>query len=749
MSFRNVFAHAVAVGLLAGLSVPMFVVSVPLFAAEGTIAADDSKNSQPKTASRSVTGAARKSTSLSAPLATRKPKTLSDHGVQRQDPYYWLRERENPDVIAYLDAENDYTDAMLQDLGTLEETLFEEMKSRIKEDDASVPYEDNGYVYYTRFEEGQQYPIYCRKKIGEDREQVTLDVNELCRDQPYCSVVGVSVSPDSQRLVFGIDTTGRRKYTLRFKDLKSGKWLDSSITDVAGSAVWAADSKTVFFTRRDPQTLRAYRVLRYRVGDPVDQATLVFEETDEEFSCGVGRTRSKAFIVIRSNQTLSTESRFLAADDPTGDFQVFLPRRPDHEYSINHIGDHFYVTSNQDAPNFRLLRTPQAKIAETHWEEVIPHRDDVLLQGVTLFDEFLVASERSEAQTRLRVMSRQATSGDGKPLDYFVPVEEDAYVIRSAATPDPNTSRLRYSYTSLTTPSSVYEFDMESRQTKLLKRQPVLGDFDPERYTTRRLWATARDGVRVPVTVVHRKDTPIDGTAPCLQYGYGSYGSSMDPRFSSTTLSLLDRGFVYAIAHIRGGQEMGRKWYDDGKLLRKRNTFNDFIDVGKFLVAQKFAAKDKLFCRGGSAGGLLIGAVINMAPGQYAGAIADVPFVDVVTTMLDETIPLTTFEYDEWGNPNEKEYFDYMLSYSPYDQVTAQDYPPLLVTTGLHDSQVQYWEPAKWVAKLRVTKTDTNPLLLKTNMDAGHGGASGRFNSLKLVATRYAFLIDLAGAKQQ
>jgi oligopeptidase B len=672
------------------------------------------------------------------PTAPVKPKTLETHGIERADNYYWLRERENPEVISYLNAENEYTKAMLADVKSLEEDLFEEIKSRIKQDDSSVPYTDRGYVYYTRFEAGKQYPIYCRKLDTDNAtEQIMLNVNVLAEGHSFCSVAGFQVSPDNQLASFAVDFTGRRKYKLKFKNLETGELLDDEIENVTGGSVWAKDNKTVFYTRKDPVTLRAYLVLRHELGSSLDDDVVVFEEEDEEFSCGVSRSRSRDFIMINSQQTLSTETRYLAADDPKGEFKLFSPRQKDHEYSVDHLGDKFFIRSNLDAKNFRLLTADPSALRQSQWKELIPHRDDVLLQRFSLFDDYLVLSERKNGLVQLRII------GDGN--DYYLPFDEPAYVASATPTPNPDTTKLRFTYTSLTTPNSTLEFDMRTKSRKLLKQQPVMGDFDSKNYRTERLWATARDGVKVPVSVVYHKDTKIDGTAPCLEYGYGSYGASMDPRFNSALLSLLDRGFVYAIAHIRGGQEMGRQWYEDGKLLNKINTFNDFIDVGKFLVEQKYAAPDQLYCRGGSAGGLLIGAVINLAPELYHGAIADVPFVDVVTTMLDDSIPLTTFEYDEWGNPNDKQSFEYMLSYSPYDQVKSVRYPHLLVTTGLHDSQVQYFEPAKWVAKMRAMKQGDNFLLLKTNMEAGHGGASGRFDRFKEVATRYAFLLKLAG----
>ena len=677
------------------------------------------------------------------PVAKRVPMKLEKHGHVRVDDYYWLRERENPDVTSYLNQENEYTKAMMADYKELEEKLFEETKGRIKQDDSSVPYTYNGYVYYTRYEEGGQYPIYCRKPDKPDaEEQIMLDVNELAEGKTFCSVSGVRVSEDNKLLAFGTDYVGRRKYDLRFKNLDTGEMLDDVLENVSGSCVWANDNKTVFYTRKDPQTLRAYLIMRHKLGTSPDRDTVAFEETDEEFSCGVRKSRSRKFIFIGSRQTLSTETRFLDADNPDGEFTVFLARQPDHEYSINHLNGRFYIRTNNEAENFRLMSASEQNYARDDWKEEIPHRPDVYLQSYSLFDDFLVVSERKEGLVQLRIMKH------GGDSDLYLPFDEAAYVARATPTPEASTDWLRFAYTSLTTPNSVYQYNMKTGEKQLLKQDEVLGGFDSKNYRTERHWATARDGTKVPVSIVYHKDTKIDGTAPCLQYGYGSYGASMDPRFNSTALNLLDRGFVYAIAHIRGGQEMGRQWYEKGKLFHKINTFTDFIDVGKFLIAKKYADPKRLYARGGSAGGLLMGAVINLAPELYHGVVADVPFVDVVTTMLDDTIPLTTFEYDEWGNPNEKDYYDYMLSYSPYDNVSAVNYPHMLVTTGLHDSQVQYWEPAKWIAKLRVEKTDDNMLLLKTNMEAGHGGASGRFNRFKEIAFRHAFLLKLAGIKE-
>lgn len=678
-----------------------------------------------------------------APRATEKPFEITTHGHTRVDEYYWLRERENTEVINYLNAENEYTKLKMSDVQPLEKQLFEETVARIKQDDQSVPYSDRGYIYYSRFEKGQQYPIYCRKRdAGESQEEIMLDVNELAKGKSFCSVGALEISPDNQLLAYCVDFVGRRKFNLMVKDLESGKMLPDIVENVTGSVEWANDNKTLFYLKKDPQTLRSYLVRRHTLGEPADQDTDVYEETDEEFNCFMGKSRSRKYILLYCSQTLSSEVRILPVDNPGGDFEVFYPRQANHEYGIDHINDTFFVRSNDEAENFRLFQVKENDRDRGKWKEVIPNRDDVYLSGFELFNDKLVVSERKNALTQIRIRDYDGSE------DKYLPFKEAAYVASPAATPDSTTDWLRYRYTSLTTPGSVYEYNMKTGETKLLKQDPVLGEFNSENYVTDRLWATARDGVKVPVTIVHHKDTQMDGTAPCLEYGYGSYGASMDPRFNSTLLNLLDRGFVYAIAHIRGGQEMGRQWYENGKLYKKINTFTDFIDVGKFLVEKKFADPERLYARGGSAGGLLMGAVINMAPELYHGVVADVPFVDVVTTMLDDSIPLTTFEYDEWGNPNEKSYYEYMLSYSPYDNLKSVEYPNLLVTTGLHDSQVQYWEPAKWVARLRKVHKGDNLILLKTNMEAGHGGASGRFDRYKEVAFRHAFLLKMAGINE-
>ncbi|MGF1578597.1 MAG: S9 family peptidase [Gemmataceae bacterium] len=677
------------------------------------------------------------------PQAKRKPHRLEKHGDVRIDPYYWLRERKNLAVLKYLRDENAYTEAMMKKDEPLAKKLFEEAKARIKQDDASAPYRKDGFWYYTRFEEGQQYPVYCRSK-DKDRseEEVLLNVNALAKGKKFCSVRGTQVSFERNRLAFAVDYVGRRKYTLRFKDLETGKLLPDAIPNVTGNYAWANDNRTIFYTRQDPETLRSFQVYRHELGTKPSGDKLVYEEKDPTFRCFVFKTRSDRFVMIGCDQSVSTEYRFLEASKPQGTFRVIQPRERNLEYSVEHLGDHFFIRTNWKAKNFRLMKAPVKSPEKTNWKEVVPHRKSVFLQQAMPFESFLVLQERRDGLTHIRIQSWK--SKKSHDLDFGEP----AYAARLGMNPETNTKVLRFNYTSLTTPSSVYDYDMRTRKKNLVKRTPVLGGFDPKNYVTDRLWATARDGTKVPVSLVYRKGTKIDGSAPLLLYGYGSYGASREPTFLSTRLNLLDRGFVYAIAHIRGGQEMGRQWYENGKLLKKKNTFTDFIDVAEHLIKHKYADPKRIFARGGSAGGLLMGAVLNMRPDLFTGVVADVPFVDVVTTMLDDTIPLTTSEYDEWGNPNVKKYYDYMLSYSPYDNVRKTDYPHILVTTGLHDSQVQYWEPAKWVARLRYRKTDDRMLLLKTNMAAGHGGASGRFERLREVAFRQAFLLRIAGIRE-
>jgi oligopeptidase B len=674
------------------------------------------------------------------PSAVMRPETLSIHGHDRVDEYFWLRERENPEVIRYLEEENEYTEAVMAHTAGLRDTLYREIVSRIDQSDSSVPVRDGGWLYYTRYEEGQQYPIFARRRGSMDApEEILIDANALAEGHGYFSVGASSVSPDGNVLAFSVDTVGRRFYNLRFRDLRSGELLPETIGSITSNVAWANDNRTVFYTRQDPNTLRAYQIYRHTVGTDPTADVLVYQENDSTFSSYVFRTKSDQYLMVVSGQTLSTEYRYLDANDPSGELRVFLPRERNHEYAVDHFGDHFYVVTNEGgARNFKLMRTPVTATGRDSWQEVLPHRDDVLLQDIEVFRDHLVVTERRDGLIQLRI---RPWSGEG---EHYIDFGEAAYLAYVGANPEYDTRTLRFGYTSMTTPSSTYDYDMETRERTLLKREAVLGGFDPEDYVTERLYATARDGTRVPVSIVYRRGIERDGSNPLLLYGYGSYGASRDATFSSARLSLLDRGFVYALAHIRGGQEMGRSWYDEGKLLSKINTFTDFIDVGEHLVDAGYTSPDRMYAQGGSAGGLLIGAVINLRPDLFDGVIAAVPFVDVVTTMLDASIPLTTFEYDEWGNPNDPAYYEYMLSYSPYDNVSAQDYPHTLVTTGLHDSQVQYWEPAKWVARLRAMKTDDNRLLLKTNMEAGHGGASGRYRQYEDTAFQWAFLIDLA-----
>ena len=674
------------------------------------------------------------------PMAKVDPVELEKHGDIRVDNYYWLNERENPDVIAYLEAENAYTEAVMAHTKDLEEMLFQEIKGRIKQTDESVPYRLDDFYYYSRYEEGKEYPIYCRKKGSLDaQEQIMLDVNVLAEEHEFFSVRGRRVSSGQNILAYAVDSIGRRIYTIQFKNLDTGEVLGDAIPEVTGGMAWANDNKTLFYTKQDPTTLRSYRIYKHILGTDASTDKLVYEETDDEFSCYVWKTKSKKFVMIGSFQTLSSEFRYLAADDPEGEFTVFLPRESDHEYSVDHYKDKFYIRTNWEAKNFRLMETSLGKTDKSNWKVVIPHRDDVLLSSFEIFEDFLVVQERENglAQIRIRQWSGEA--------EHYLDFGEPAYLAYISTNPEFKTTLLRYGYTSMTTPNSIFDYDMVTREKTLKKQDEVLGGFDADDYKTERLYAKARDGVKIPISLVYLKGTKMTGDNPLLLYGYGSYGYSMDARFSASRLSLLDRGFVYAIAHVRGGEEMGRWWYEDGKLLKKKNTFTDFIDCAEYLIEEGYTNSDKLFAAGGSAGGLLMGAVYNMRPHLFKGVVAVVPFVDVVTTMLDESIPLTTGEFDEWGDPNEKEYYDYMLSYSPYDNVEAKDYSNLLVMTSLHDSQVQYFEPAKWVAKLRVMKTGDSLLLLKTNMDAGHGGASGRFKRYRDTAFQYAFLLYLAG----
>jgi oligopeptidase B len=678
------------------------------------------------------------------PKADKVEKHLEKHGDVRVDNYYWLNDKDDDEVIDYLERENDYYEKMTAHTKDFQKDLFEEMKSRIKEDDESVPYKLNGYYYITRFEKGKDYPIYTRKKESLDaKEEILFNVNEMAEGYSYYNLSGMSISPDNKLISFGVDTLSRRKYIIHIKNLETGKVYEEKIPLTTGGSTWANDNKTLFYTRKDEQTLRADRIYKHVLGTNSKKDELVYTEKDETFGTFVYKTKSRKFLVIGSYSTLTSEYRILSADTPNEKFNLFQERERGLEYNISHFGKDFYILTNKDkAINFKLMKTSEVKTTKEHWEEVIPHRKDVLLEGIDIFKEYLVVNERNNGLNKIHI----------KPWDnsesHYLPFNTETYTAYTTQNPEFDTKTLRYSYPPLTTPSSLLDYNMETKEQVVLKETEVLGGkFDKNNYDSKRLWATAEDGTKVPLTMVYKRGIKMDGSNPLLLYAYGSYGSTIDPYFSSIRLSLLDRGFIYAIAHVRGGEYLGRNWYDDGKLLQKKNTFTDFIDVSKFLIEEKYTSKDHLYAYGGSAGGLLMGAIVNMAPELYNGVIAAVPFVDVVTTMLDDSIPLTTGEYDEWGNPNDKEYYDYIKSYSPYDNVEAKKYPNMLVTTGLHDSQVQYWEPAKWVAKLRELKKDKNSLLLHTNMDAGHGGASGRFEALKEVAIDYAFILDLEGIK--
>jgi len=697
-------------------------------------------------------------TNINPPVAKKIAKETITYGDTIIDNYFWMRlsdaqkeadsaDAQTQDVLDNLNAENDYTEKVMAHTKDFQTKLFDEIVGRIKQTDQSVPVKVNGYWYYSRFEEGFDYGLHCRsltKPAKEDGkavdEEIMLNGPELAKGHDYFAIAGKSVSNDNALLVYGVDTVSRREYTLFFKNLKTGKLLADKIENTTGGATWANDNKTIFYTRKDPVTLRSHKIYKHVLGTDAAKDELVFEEKDETYGCFVYKTKSRKFLIIGSYQTLSNEYRYLDADTPNGEWKVIQPRERDLEYGVAHYGDDFYIVTNYKAKNFRLMKTPINATTKEHWQEVIPHRDDVLLEDIEIFKDYLVVGERKNGQTELRVIKWSDKS------EYYIQFPDPAYLAYTGANPEFDTKILRLGYTSMTTPNSTYDYNMATKEKELLKQQEVVDDnFSPDNYVSERLFATVRDGVKVPISLVYKKGLKKDGKAPLLLYGYGSYGSTMDPYFSSVRLSLLDRGFVFAIAHIRGGQEMGRQWYEDGKLLKKKNTFYDFIDCGEFLIKENFTSNEHLYAMGGSAGGLLMGAVANMRPDLWNGIVAGVPFVDVINTMLDETIPLTTGEFDEWGNPKIKEYYDYIKSYSPYDNVEAKDYPNILVTTGFWDSQVQYWEPEKWVAKLRDLKTDNNRLIMYCNMDVGHGGASGRFERYKETALEYAFLLDLEG----
>ena len=688
---------------------------------------------------------------IKPPVATKIPTEIETHGDIRIDNYFWMRlsdeqknakikDEQTTKVLDFLNAENDYYNQITAHTNDFQSSLFEEMKSRIKEDDESVPYKKNGYFYITKYEKGQQYPIYTRKKESLDAEEALLfNVNELAEGHDYFQLGGLNVSPNNELVAFSVDTISRRQYVLHIKNLKTGKVYDDVITNTNGGSVWANDNKTLFYTKKDPVSLRSYKIYKHVLGTSESDDVEVFHESDDTFGTFVTKSKSNKYIIIGSYSTVSSEYQFLDADTPNGTFQTIQKRERNLEYDIAHYNDHFYIRTNKDgAINFKLMKTPVTKTSKENWTDVIPHREDTLLEDMSIFKNFLVLEERNNGLNKIRIKRWDDTK------DYYLPFDEETYSASVHSNSDFDTNTIRYSYNSMITPSTVVDFNMSTKAKEIKKEQEVLGGtFDKNNYTSKRVWVTARDGKKVAVSLVHRKDNELNENTPLLLYAYGSYGATMSDGFSTVRLSLLDRGFVFGIAHIRGSEYLGRNWYEDGKLLNKKNTFNDFVDCSKFLIEHTYTSANHLYAMGGSAGGLLMGAIVNMNPELYNGIIAQVPFVDVISTMLDESIPLTTGEFDEWGNPKNKEYYDYIKSYSPYDQVKAQAYPNMLITTGYWDSQVQYWEPAKWIAKLREYKTDENVLLLQTNMEAGHGGASGRFDALKEVAREYSFILDL------
>ena len=686
-----------------------------------------------------------------APVAEIKSIKLVEHGDVRKDNYFWMRlsdEQKNAKkkdeqtlkVEAYLNAENAYFEHVTINTKKFQENLFEEMKARVKEDDSSVPYKDNGYFYITRFEVGNQYPIYTRKKENlEAKEELLFNVNEEAKGYDYFQLGGLNISSNNKIVAFATDTVSRRQYILRIKNLETGEVYKDEIKSTTGGSTWANDNKTLFYTKKDPKTLRSFKIFKHVLGTSTSEDVEVFHEKDETFNAFVYKTKSDKYIVVGSHATVSSEYQVLDANDPNGELRMIQKRERNLEYEIAHYEDHFYIKTNKDgATNFKLMKTPENKTSKENWVDIISHRNDTLLEDISIFKDYLVIEERNNGLNKIRIKSWDNSN------DYYLPFEEETYSVGVYPNPDFDSDIIRYSYTSMTTPSSVIDFNMKTTSKDIKKEQEVLGGkFNKVNYVSKRIWVSARDGKKVAISMVHHKDTKIDEHTPILQYAYGAYGYTISDGFSSTRLSLLDRGFIFAIAHIRGSEYLGRQWYEDGKMFNKKNTFTDFVDCSKFLIDNKYTSAKHLYAMGGSAGGLLMGAIVNMNPELYNGIIAAVPFVDVISTMLDESIPLTTGEFDEWGNPKDKEYYEYIKSYSPYDQVEAKAYPNMLVTTGLHDSQVQYWEPAKWVAKLRELKTDTNLLFLHTNMEAGHGGASGRFEALKETAREYTFLLAL------
>jgi oligopeptidase B len=691
-----------------------------------------------------------KKVSVSPPVAKKVSKELSIHGDTRNDDYFWMRlsdeqknaetpDQQTQDILDYLNAENDYINEVMKHTEGFQDRLFNEIVGRIKKDDQSVPVNDNGYSYYSRYKEGAEYPLYCRKKLEDNAvEEIIFNGPEMAKGYSYYGIGSRNISPDNKLMAFGIDTISRRQYTIYFKNLETGELLTDKLANTNGRAIWANDNKTIFYATKDPETLIQNKIWKHVLGTSQDMDELIYEETDLTYNSGVYKTKSKAYIMIYSGKTLSTEFRYLDANNPNSEWKIVQPREDDLIYQVDHFGDDFYIRTNLNATNFKLVKTPITATTKDNWQDVIAHREDVLFEGFNLFENYLVVEERLNGLGTIRIMPWE---GD----DFYISFKDPAYTAYPTSNLDFDTNILRYNYSSLTTPNSTFEYNMATKEQVLLKQEEVLGGFSSDDYVSERMEATATDGTKIPISMVYKKGIAIGSDAPLLLYAYGSYGNSTEPNFRSDRLSLLDRGFVYAIAHVRGGQEMGRQWYENGKLLKKKNTFTDFIDVGNYLVEKGYTSPDHLYALGGSAGGLLMGAIVNMKPELWNGVIAAVPFVDVVSTMLDETIPLTTFEFDEWGNPKEKEYYDYMLSYSPYDNVEAKAYPNMLITTGYWDSQVQYWEPAKWLAKLRDMKTDDNLLIMDCNMETGHGGASGRFERYKRTALYYAFIFDLEG----
>jgi len=697
-----------------------------------------------------ITSCSKSADMIQVPVAKKVQHKITTHGDTRVDNYFWMRlsdeqknaknpDKQTQDVMDYLTAENEYLKEKMKHTEGLQTKLYDEIVGRIKQEDESVPVKVNGYVYYSRFEKGQDYGLYCRKIGNEDAaEEIMLNGPELAKNESYFAIGGQSISENNEIIAYSIDLVSRRQYTIHFKNLKTGEVLSDKIENTTGGITWANDNKTIFYTKKDPVTLRSYQIYRHVLGTETSKDVLVYEEKDDTFGCSIYKTKSRKYLMISCYQTLSTEYLFLDADSPNGEWKVIQPRKRDLEYSVEHFGDDFYIITNDQAKNFRLMKTPVTQPGIENWKEVIAHRPSVYLEDLDIFKNHMVVTERKGGLIQLRVMAWESDQ------EHYIQFNDPAYNAYTFSNPEFDTDVLRYGYTSMRTPQSTFDYNMTDRTQELKKQQAVLGgEFSEDNYETERIMSTSRDGVEVPMSIVYRKGTKLDGNAPLLLYAYGSYGYSMDASFSSIRLSLLDRGFIMVIAHIRGGQEMGRHWYEDGKLLKKKNTFYDFIDCGKFLIKEKYTSSEHLYAQGGSAGGLLMGAVINMAPELWNGVIAGVPFVDVISTMLDESIPLTTGEFDEWGNPKDEEYYKYIKSYSPYDNIEKKAYPNLLITTGYWDSQVQYWEPAKWIAKLREYKTDDNLLIMDCNMDVGHGGASGRFQRYKEVALEYAFLLDL------